>query len=303
MEDRLVKFARIVEAGSFTRAAALLHISQPALTTAIKKLERELKAELLIRSGHTLKLTAAGQIAYETATALVDQTKDLEMRIQEATAQKVVLNLGMIDSLATMLFVKGPYFAELEQGAQLSLTIDNSSRLIDMVSHNDLDIALVAKPPRLQASLQAHAIGHEPLVLVAHTDRAEQVREEMRRKRLEHCMSYNQGSHTHQAIAAHFAAAGISLQPAFYSTSPEIMLQLVLSQRGAAVLPYLLVKPYLSDGTMTAIPIGTSPVITREIVGLRRQGRSLSAQATLLLEHTQQALKTLDQAVTALHSA
>ncbi len=294
MEDRLVKFARIVEAGSFTRAATLLHISQPALTTAVKKLERELQAELLIRGSHTLTLTTAGSIAYETAKALITQTQNLETSIREAADQKSTLNLGMIDSLATLLFIEKSYLGTLEQGAQVSLTIDNSSRLIEQIKHNELDVALVAQPGRLQASLSTEIIGEEPLILVARPDSIAQLKREMKDGRLTHFMSYNQASRTYQIIAEHFTDAKIVLQPTFYSTSPEIMLQLMLSQGGAAVLPYLLVRPQLAVGSLQAIRIGKSPIIRRTIISLRRSGRLLSAQTILLLEHTKTELHTLN---------
>lgn len=294
MEERLVKFAHIVEAGSFTRAAALLRISQPALTTAIKKLERELQAELLIRGSKSLVLTAAGTIAYETAKRLITESQNLETKIRETADQKTVLNLGMIDSLATLLFVQASYLEQLEQGARVSLTIDNSSRLIDQVSHNELDVALVAQPSRLSASLTAEAVAEEPLVMVAPASKTEMIKAEMQQGKLQHFLSYNQASRTHHIIAEHFLKAGITLQPTFYSTSPEIMLQLVLAGRGAAVLPFLLVEKYLTNGELRPIHIGKSPVIRRTVISLRRSGRVLTAQTKLLLAHTTNELRSLD---------
>lgn len=294
MEDRLVKFARIVEAGSFTRAAAQLHISQPALTTAVKKLERELQAELLIRGSKSLALTPAGTIAYETAKRLITESQNLETRVRETADQRTVLNLGMIDSLATLLFVEAAYLEQLERGARVSLTIDNSSRLIDQVSHNELDVALVAQPGRLQASLTAEVVAEEPLVMVVPAAKGELIAHEMQQGKLQHFLSYNQASRTHNIIAEHFLQSGITLQPMFYSTSPEIMLQLVLAGRGAAVLPFLLVEPYLKDGSLLPVKIGSSAVIRRTIISLRRTGRVLPAQTKLLLAQATNELRNLD---------
>jgi DNA-binding transcriptional LysR family regulator len=295
MEDRLVKFARIVEAGSFTKAAAVLHISQPALTTAVKKLERELQAELLIRGGHTLRLTAAGTAAYQTAQLLITETQNLEAAVRQVAGQKIALNLGMIDSLATLLFVHKSYFSELEQGAQVSLVIDNSSRLIELTSHNELDMALVVEPQNLPASLLAARVAEEPLVLVASTVHAAAICAELASGQLRQFMSYNRGSRTYQIIAEHLARHQVTLRPAFYSTSPEIMLQLVLAERSAAVLPYLLIQPYLEQGSVQAIPIDGSPLIRRTIISLRRPGRHLSNQTKLLLAHATNELRVLDK--------
>ena len=68
MEGRLKLFASLIDTGSFTRAAATLRISQPALSTAIRKLERELGSSLLERNDFSL--TDAGRLAYEAGKKL-----------------------------------------------------------------------------------------------------------------------------------------------------------------------------------------------------------------------------------------
>jgi DNA-binding transcriptional LysR family regulator len=298
MEDRLVKFARIVEAGSFTRAAGLMHISQPALTTAVKKLERELQAELLIRSNHRLTLTAAGTIAYETAQTLITETQNLDTRIREARKRTLSLNLGLIDSLANVLFIGSPYLEELEKDAHVSLTIDNSARLIERVLHSELDVALVAQPAELPPSLTAETVGEEPLVLVSSPRLASQVRSDIASRSITNFMSYNQASRTYQLIMEHFAGQGISLQPAFYSTSPEIMLQLVRAGRGVAVLPYQLVQPYVRNGQLLIIGSKNSPIITRVIIALSRNGRIVPRQTQTLIIRARKELQELHREVT-----
>lgn len=295
MEDRLIKFARIVDAGSFTKAAAAMHISQPALTTAVKKLEKELQAELLIRSGHSIALTTAGQIAYQTAKQLTDYTRNMELRIKESSNQKSSLHVGMIDSLANLLFIEHGYFEELEQTTQLSLSVDNSSRLITSVEHDELDLAFVAKPIRLPSSLKAMAVCEEPLIFVTRTDKIDTVTEELRSGRLTHFLSYNQASRTFNIIQAHFAEQGIAVSPLFYSTSPEIMLQLVLAGRGSAVLPYPLVKPHLEQKALIAVSLTTSPVIRRTVIAVSRSNRALSMAAKTLMSRTTAYLQELNQ--------
>lgn len=296
MEDRLVKFARIVDAGSFTKAALLLHISQPALTSAIKKLEKELQAELIIRSNKGLTLTTAGKIAYQTARTLIVEAQNLELQIRQATGEKPPLAIGMIDSLAHLLFITNTHLEQLEQHARVSLVIDNSSRLAEAVNHNELDLALLAQPERIQSGLTARAIGEEPLVLVVHRSLKDRTSRELTNRELHHFMSYNQASRTSQIIDAHFAILGVAVRPVFYSTSPEIILQLVLSKRGTAVLPYLLVRQFIESGELVVIPTGKRS-IRRRIVGLHRSKRALSLQSEKLLEATRQHLASLNEQV------
>ena len=293
MEDRLYKFARLIDAGSFTKAAAVMHISQPALTTAIKKLERELHTELLIRDSHTFKLTAAGAIAYETAKQLGIQAHNLKLRLAEAGDRTVPLNLGAIDSIAELLFVHGDNLRDLERGTRLSLTVDNSTQLIKYIEHDELDIALIAKPTSLPAVLLSIELGEEPLVFVTAAAREAKTIEAMQQQRLHSFLSYNLHSHTERLVRRHFEKHDIVLKPSFHSTSPEIMLQLVLARRGSAVLPYLLVKPYLEKKQLATIQVGDSCVVTRPIVSIHRAGKSLPDQVTKLLASSRTQLDLL----------
>lgn len=293
MEDRLRKFGRLVEAQSFTKAAVLLHISQPALTTAIKKLERELHAELLVRSSRTFTLTAAGQIAYEAAKELGVQTHNLKLRLQEAANEKVALNLGMIDSIADLLFVQGNYLHELEEGTHLSLTVNNSAQLIKQVTQDELDIALIAKPARLAQSLRMELLAEEPLVVVTRTENYPSVIKDLAQNRISHFLGYNQNSQTYQLVERYFQQHGVLIQPVFYSTSPEIMLQLVLAGRGTAVLPYLIVKGHLKKGSLAAIRLKSSRGIARQIMSITREGQAVPTEAKRLLDKAQNELSRL----------
>lgn len=291
MEDRLQKFAKLAEVRSFTKAAQALHISQPALTTAIKKLERELRTDLIVRDSHSFALTSAGNIAYKAAKELAAHTDNLRLSLLEHINEKAPLRVGMIDSIADLLFVHGDYLQDLERETRLSLTINNSAQLLELVEQDSLDIALIAKPARMPRALISTIVGEEPLVLVAHAANTE-IHNAIREKQISHFLSYNQNSRTQQLIEQHFAGHGIQLEPTFYSTSPEIMLQLVLANRGVAVLPYLLVKEHLETGKLMRITIGND-IVKRQIVSVHRAGRMLAAPSAEMLRKVQADLSTL----------
>ncbi len=75
---KLAYFVQIVDSGSITKAAAALHVAQPALSQQVSALENELKQRLLIRSKQGVKPTAAGHTLYRHAQSilrLVDQAR------------------------------------------------------------------------------------------------------------------------------------------------------------------------------------------------------------------------------------
>src|SRR3546814_4677606 len=70
-------FMKVAEYGNVTRAAADLHLTQPALTRHIALLEDELQAKLLMRHGRGVQLTAAGRLVIERAGILNATIEDL----------------------------------------------------------------------------------------------------------------------------------------------------------------------------------------------------------------------------------
>ena len=73
-------FVKIVEAGSFSRAASVVHIAQPALSQQIAELEERLGVALLQRSARGVRPTAAGDVLYKEASAILHQPDQLPPR-------------------------------------------------------------------------------------------------------------------------------------------------------------------------------------------------------------------------------
>lgn len=86
MELRQLRyFVAIVDHGSLSRAARVLHIAQPALTQQIRQLEEELEAQLLHRSAQGVIATDAGKIFYEHAQAILKQVTDAKSAVSQST--------------------------------------------------------------------------------------------------------------------------------------------------------------------------------------------------------------------------
>jgi LysR family transcriptional regulator, nitrogen assimilation regulatory protein len=94
-------FVKIVEAGSFSRAASTVHIAQPALSQQIAELEERLGVALLQRSARGVRPTAAGEIFYREASAILRQLDQLPATVRSDPDQpEGVVNLGFVSSLA-----------------------------------------------------------------------------------------------------------------------------------------------------------------------------------------------------------
>ena len=98
MELRQLRYyVAIAEEGSFSQAAARLHVSQPPLSTQIKALEDELGVRLLARSNRGVGLTAAGTVFFEEARAILARLDHARARTLEAEHGEVgLLSVGFV---------------------------------------------------------------------------------------------------------------------------------------------------------------------------------------------------------------
>jgi DNA-binding transcriptional LysR family regulator len=288
MEDRLKKFAQLVDAGSFTKAAAEMHISQPALSAAIAKLERELKSRLLVRGARPLAMTSAGELAYQSAKELAVQADNLKLKLAELARQPVSLKIGMIDSVADALFESGAGL-ELMETAKVSVVVNNSRYLMEAVERGDLDIAFAAEQQRrLPAVLEAKPVATEPLVVVSHKDHPVP-----RGKTLPDFIAYDQLSNTFRLVQQALKNYGITPNTSFYSTSPEVILRLVLLNKGTAALPYLMVRAHINSGQLKRLGKPTPWLIPRKITAIKRRDRELPLALRQLLSQVGSELNSL----------
>ncbi|HJQ08646.1 MAG TPA: LysR family transcriptional regulator [Candidatus Saccharimonadales bacterium] len=298
MEERLHKFARLVDAGSFTKASAELHISQPALSVAIAKLERELQASLLVRGTRTLRLTEAGRLAYTAAKELSVTTSNLSTKLAQLAAHQPAISIGMIDSIADSLFTTATLLTNLEQQARVSVVVDNSRHLLQAVAHDDLDIAFIVEQPGiLPSNIESRRVGTESLVAVCQAGQLETMQASIRKGVLPHFISYDQPSTTQRLIRKSLENRSITPQPAFYSTSPVVMLRLVLLSKGAAVLPYLLVKELLANHTLALLGQEQPCVINRPINCINNRSKEITAPLTQVIGNVEHRLVQIAEEV------
>ncbi len=87
--DRLLAmtaFVRVVEAGSFSAAARVLGVGQPAVSKTVAQLEDKLKVRLLLRSTHGLTPTEAGMRFFERARVAIQEAEEAELAARGAGA-------------------------------------------------------------------------------------------------------------------------------------------------------------------------------------------------------------------------
>jgi DNA-binding transcriptional LysR family regulator len=291
MEERLHKFAVLVDSGSFTHAALQLHTSQPALSIAISKLEKELHIKLIIRDIRPFKLTKAGEIVYESAKKLYLTTDNLKNELAELSHRQLSISIGMIDSIASMLLSSKNNIFDPEKEARVSFIINNSRYLLEAIEHDELDIAIVTEQYNpVGKHLQIRYVAIEPLVLVVHSAQVDSVQKAWDQGRIDNFISYDQPSNSYQFIRRFFEQNNIAVTSAYFSSSVDVMLRLVQLQKGIAALPYLSVKKFVSHNKLALIGKPKPIIINRRIFSLMRQEKQDNHLITSVTNRIEQQL-------------
>jgi LysR family nitrogen assimilation transcriptional regulator len=138
-------FVKIVDAGSFSRAASVVHVAQPALSQQVAELEERFGVMLLQRSARGVRPTAAGEILYTEASAILHQLDQLPNAIRPDSGEpEGIVSLGFAISLAPKLV--GGVLEECRTRlpkVTLRMSDGDSLGLEDRIGSNSIDLAIL----------------------------------------------------------------------------------------------------------------------------------------------------------------
>lgn len=134
--DAMQAFARVVETGSFTKAAETLQMSRSTVTQLVQQLEARLRVRLLNRTTRQVNVTADGAAYYERVVRLLADMDDAETSLSDAsTAPRGRLRVDVPSPFARMILVPAlPEFHARYPEIQLDLGV--SDRRVDLIGEN-----------------------------------------------------------------------------------------------------------------------------------------------------------------------
>jgi len=129
-------FARVVEAGSFTKAAETLHMSKTTVTQLVQQLEARLRVKLLNRTTRKVNVTADGAIFYERVISLLADLDDAETALSGASAlPRGRLRVDVPSPLARLILIPAlPDFHRRYPDIQIDMGV--SDRIVDIIDEN-----------------------------------------------------------------------------------------------------------------------------------------------------------------------
>ncbi|GHD48796.1 LysR family transcriptional regulator, regulator for metE and metH [Marinobacter persicus] len=271
--------------GSLTAAAEQLHLTQSALSHAMRKLEQQLGTPVWTREGRQLRFTQAGEQLLGLANRLLPQFEHAEMLVRQiARGQRGSLRVGMEchPCYQWLLKVVGPY---LQQWPDVDVDVKQEFQFGGMgaLFGHDIDLLVTPDPLHRPGVLFEPVFDYEQVLVVpvGHTLAGnEWVEPEQLEK--ETLITYPVAAERLDIFTRFFLPAHCS--PARHKTieTTDIMLQMVAAGRGITALPRWLVDEYARTMPIKALRLGREGMPKQIFLGCRERDESLDYLAAFI---------------------
>lgn len=146
--NQVRQFLAVVDGGSFTRAAQLINVTQPTLSTGVSELEKHLGAKLFIREKKRIQLTESGNRFLVHARKIQREFRLAEDESVAAGERREPIRLGVLESIATsVLEPMISAYQALRQENPIAIVEGNISELSAALAQGRIDAALTVLSP------------------------------------------------------------------------------------------------------------------------------------------------------------
>ena len=255
--DQLHAFLTVVRLGGVNRAAAALHLSQPAVTARIRTLEDMIGAPLFDRGPGGMRLTKRGELLVGHAEAHDRLAQNIRRDVMDPAGIDGRLRIGVSETIAqswlpalvTRLHASYPRL-------EIELNVDVSVHLRDALLAREVDLAILLGPVSEYSvdnvdlppfDLRWYAAGSAPVP----DDPADYLRKPV--------LSYARNTRPYRELKAALHALRGDDVAIFPSSSLSACFRLVESDLGVAALPAALARDWVADGRIRAFDPGFAP--------------------------------------------
>jgi DNA-binding transcriptional LysR family regulator len=141
MDSKLRTFLVLCQTMNYRLAAEQLHLSQPAVTKQIQSLEQSLQTKLFYYDGHSLHKTEKCQLLERYSISLQYQYEELQLAIAEK--ERTLLRIGATKTIGDYVLIDAIKDYLQDPNHELSLVVDNTKHLLQMLDENQLDFAII----------------------------------------------------------------------------------------------------------------------------------------------------------------
>lgn len=276
----LRSFHAVAAHGSFTRAAEMLHITQPTLSGQVKELEERYGTKLFVRHGRRIELTDIGKSAFAITRLMFRHEEEVEHLLQSARA----LTSGELRVAADSPYIATPLLAQFQRlypGIQISIQYGNSQQLMSWIESRGCDVAFLPNIPQGDDRLFSIPLPPDRLVVFVSqnhdwAERRSVSIEELVKQRI---ILREKGSRTRSIFEEAVAQAGHELNDVMEISGREGVREAVAAGFGIGIVAE---NELLADSRLRALPVNNAELVHAEYVVCLQELRSLRVNDAFL---------------------
>jgi len=256
-------FSEVARHLSFVRAAQALHLTPPAVTMQVKELEGHVGLPLFERNGRKVSLTTAGEYMLVYARRVLATLKDAEdaaARLQNL--EQGSITIGMVSTAKYLMPWLLAAFRAEHPGIEIKLAVGNREQLVKMLQENEIDLAIMGRPPK-EVATRAEPFAAHPHVFVAPPDHPllEGGPHSVEALRPFGFILREPGSGTRAAMANFFADHGFEPRISMEMASNETIKQAVMAGLGLSFLSLHTIGLELQHQLVAVLSVQGTPVV------------------------------------------
>ena len=256
--EAVQSFIEVKQTRSLSKASKHLHISQPALSKQIQRLEVDLGVKLLTRSAQGVELTEAGELFIKRIEPIREQMNDLRRELKEYREKKKI-SIGVLPSLAAYYISK---CRDSLETYEVEWKIEHTKVLMELFRERKIDAMLVDS--EVAGAKFVKEVKRENIVCVVSNEHVYKDEHTIQIKKLQHekLIIYPEICDIRKTIMTTFKGMGVKPTIAVETSYAEPMLAMVRAGLGVTLLPEIAVKQAVKDGISV---IHVEPALTRTI--------------------------------------
>ena len=261
--NQLQIFLKVVELQSVTKAAEVLHLTQPAVSIQLKNFQDQFEIPLTEIVGRRLYVTDFGKEIAEAADNIIEQVYAINYKTQAYKGQltgKLKLSIVSTGKYVMPYFLAD--FMKLHSGIELQMDVTNKNSVIQSLEKNEVDFALVSILPE-HLNIEHFDLLPNKLYLVGKNQlklkRGAKLKEIFNDLPL---IFREPGSGTRQTMTQFIESQDLQVLKKMELTSNEAVKQAVLAGLGYSIMPLIGIKNELQNKELQITPIKGLPITT-----------------------------------------
>jgi DNA-binding transcriptional LysR family regulator len=285
--ETLKIYRDLVDTGSFSKAAELNYLTQPAVSHQIKNLEASLGRILLSRSNHGLSLTPAGLVFYRSAKRILVAYDETLSQLQAVSGGfSSAVRIATIYSLGTYVLQDHVQrFIRKQPDVKISVSYQKAGRIYDDIIRNRADLGILAYPVR-RRGVEIIPLYDDELVLVCHPRHplAAESRLDLRRIDGQDFVAFDDAAPTRAALDKVLRSHNVKVAVKLELDNIETIKSAVQAGTGISIIPAAAVRNELITGKLRAARFQDVRIL-RPVAAVARKGGPASPAARAFLDH------------------